>query len=41
MSKDGSFEPLGAKVGIVILMDGQPVTVPAQRSSLNSIRCYL
>jgi hypothetical protein len=28
-------------VGIVILLDGNPVTVPAQRSSLNAIRCYL
>jgi len=41
MPKDGSFEPLRAGVGIVILLDGNPVTVPAQRSSLNAIRCYL
>jgi hypothetical protein len=41
MPKDGSIESPGDKVKIVILMDGNPVTVPAQRSSLNSIRCYL
>ena len=41
MPKDGPFEPLDARSEIIISLDGAPVTIPAQRSSLNSIRCYL
>jgi hypothetical protein len=42
MPKDNeSFEPRNADVEIAIVLDGNPVTVPARRTSLNAICCYL
>jgi hypothetical protein len=37
----GPFESLNARVKTAILLDGTAVALPAQRHSLNSIRCYL
>ena len=37
----GSFEWLNVRVNVAISLDGVPVAIPAQRHSLNSIRCYL
>jgi hypothetical protein len=42
MLKDNeSFEPVNAPAGLTISLDGNPVVLPAQRHSLNSIRCFL
>jgi len=42
MPKDNeSFEPLNADVEIAIVLDGNPVALPARRNSLNAICCYL
>ena len=39
--RNGSLESLDAQGGIAISLDGNPVEVPSERRSLNSIRCYL
>jgi hypothetical protein len=41
MPKRGSYKSSDAEEQISISLDGNPVTIPAQRNSLNSIRCYL
>lgn len=39
--EDGFFEPLDESEEVTISLDGMPVAIPLERSSLNSIRCYL
>ncbi len=39
--ESGPFEWLNARVKTTVLLDGSPVTMPAQSASLNAIRCYL
>jgi hypothetical protein len=37
----GAFQSTGRDEDIAIWLDGNPVELPAQRNSLNSIRCFL